>query len=114
MCISQPKFNGIKGEKSADHCLKVDVWFTHFNVPNDERDNRFKETLYGHPRAWYTSLDPLPASGNGDGANTMKKVFTTRWSVKGKTPDALYAEWQHLSFDPAKYDIEDFMGMLDK
>ena len=63
------------------------------NIPNNERVNRFKETLYGYLRAWYTSLDPLPAAWYADGANTMKKVFSTRWSVKGKTPDALYAEW---------------------
>ena len=40
----------------------------------------------------------------------MKKVFTTGWLVKGKTPYALYAEWQNSSFDPAKDYIEDFIG----
>ena len=55
-----PQFHGKKREKPEDHCLKVDDWIIHFNVPNDERVNRFKETLYGHPRALYTSLDPLP------------------------------------------------------
>ena len=102
-----PQFHGKRGE---DHCLKVDDSFTNFNVPNDERVNRFNETLYECPRAWYTSLDPLPAAWDGDGANTMKKVFTTRWSVKGKAPDALYAEWQKISFDSAKDYIEDFIG----
>ena len=29
--------------------------------------------------------------------------------MKGRTQDALYAEWQSLSFDPAKDDTEEFM-----
>ena len=29
--------------------------------------------------------------------------------MKGRTQDVWYAEWQSLSFDPAKDDIEEFM-----
>ena len=29
--------------------------------------------------------------------------------MKGRTQDALYAEWQSLSFDMGKDDIEEFM-----
>ena len=32
-----------------------------------------------------------------------------RWSVKGRTQDALYAEWQSLYFDLGKDDIEEFL-----
>ena len=32
------------------------------------------------------------------------------WSLKGKTEEALYAEWQALKFDPSKDDIEDFFS----
>ena len=42
----------------------------------------------------------------------MKIIFTTRWLAKGKTQDALYAEWQNLSFNPAKDDIEEFIGYV--
>ena len=34
--------------------------------------------------------------------------FLAHWQLKGRTPQALYMEWQNLKFDPAKDDIEDF------
>ena len=37
-------------------------------------------------------------------------MLLTMWSMKGRTADTLYAEWQNLSFDPSKDDIEDFIG----
>ena len=37
-------------------------------------------------------------------------MFHTRWSLKGKTADALYAKWQNLGFNLSKDDIEEFIG----
>ena len=34
-------------------------------------------------------------------------MFLTRWSLKGKTADALYAIWQNVAFYPSKDDIEE-------
>ncbi len=68
---------------------------------------KFRETLSGKPRQWFNSLDPLPATWEGD--KGLKVRFNTKWALKGKTQDALYAEWQHLAFYPAKDDIEDFV-----
>ena len=107
-----PQFSGKKGEKPEDHCLKVEDWFAHFNIAegnnDDQRVQKFKETLTGKPRQWYNSLNPLP--NTWDGNNGLKTQFNTRWSIKGKTPDALYAEWQSLQFDPSKEDVEDFIN----
>ena len=107
-----PQFSGKKGEKPESHCLKVEDWFEHFEIEDGanvgQRVQKFKETLLGKPRQWFNSLDPLPDTYAG--ANGLKARFTTRWSLKGKTHDALYAEWQHLAFDPAQDDIEDFIN----
>ena len=40
---------------------------------------------------------------------TLKHLFLTRFAVQGRTPEALYAESQNLTYDPAKNDIEDFV-----
>ena len=39
-----------------------------------------------------------------------KKMFLNRWSLKGKTAVAFYAEWQNLAIDPSKADIEELIG----
>ncbi len=107
-----PQFSGKKGEKPEDHCLKAEDWFAHFSIVDgneaDQMVQKFRETLVGKPRQWFNSVNPLPATWAGE--NGLKVQFNTRWSLKGKTEDALYAEWQHLAFDPAKDDIEDFIN----
>ena len=55
--------------------------------------------MHPDPGSWDTAGDPT----------RVKPKFLARWLVKGRTQDALYAEWQSLSFDPAKDDIEEFM-----
>ena len=52
--------------------------------------------MHPDPGSWDTAGDPT----------RQKPKFLVRWSVKGRTQDALYAEWQSLSFDLAKDDIE--------
>ena len=40
---------------------------------------------------------------------TLRYQFITRFAPQGQTPEALYAEWQNLSFNPSKDDIEEFI-----
>ena len=58
---------------------------------------------------WFHSITH-PDNFDGDHPAILKKMLLTRWSLKGKTADALYAEWQNLAFDPTKDDIEEFIG----
>ena len=44
----------------------------------------------------------------------MKHLFLTRFAIQGRTPEALYAEWQNLAYDPVKDDIEDFVRDVKK
>ena len=70
----------------------------------------FKETLFGCPRTWIDTVHPDPGSWDTAGDPTrLKPKFLARWSVKGRTQDALYAECQSLSFDSAKDDVWGFM-----
>ena len=103
-----PQFSGKKGEKPENHCLKVEDWYNHFAIPDGNKVERFKETLTGKAREWYNGLAPVPGAYAGD--NNLRAQFCTRWSLKGKTPSALYAQWQNLSFDPGTEDIEDFLS----
>ena len=70
----------------------------------------FKETLFGCPRTWIDAVHPDPGSWDTAGVPTrLRPKFLARWSVKGRTQDALYAEWQSLPFDLGKDDIEELM-----
>ena len=55
----------------------------------------------------YTVADAATAV---EKAATLKHKFIERWSTKGKTPDALYSEWQNLKFDPTADDIDEFIS----
>ena len=71
---------------------------------------RFKEALFEHPRTWIDIVHQDPGSWDTAGDPTrLKPRFLARWSVKGRTQDALYAKWQSISFDLGKDDIEEFM-----
>ena len=105
-----PSFMGNKGEKTEEHCLKVEHWFAHFEIADCDKVARFKESLFGCPRKWIDTVHPDPGSFNTTGDPTrLKPKFLATWSVKGGTQDALHAKWQSLSFDLAKDDIEEFM-----
>ena len=53
---------------------------------------------------------PDPGSWDTAGDSTrLKPKFLTRWSVQGRTQDALYAKWQGVSFHTRKDDSEEFM-----
>ena len=71
---------------------------------------RFKETLFGHPKIWIDTVHTDPGSWDTtEDPTKLKPKFLARWTVKGSTLDTFYTEWQSLSFDLAKDDIEEFM-----
>ena len=99
-----------EGRKTEENCLKVEDWFAHFEIANGDKVARFKETLFGCPRTWIDTVHPDPGSWDATGDPTiLKPRCLARWSVRGRTEDSLYAEWQSLLFDPGKDDIEEFM-----
>ena len=105
-----PQFHGKKEEKPEEHFLNIEDWFAYFKIANCDKVARFKETLFGHLRTSIDTVHPDPGSLDTAGDPTrLKPEFLARWLMKARTPDALYAEWQSLSFDPAKDDIEEFM-----
>ena len=128
-----PIFTGKDKDKPEHHCLKFEDWLDHLgenttplradaaddaahaealNEFNLKQAIKFKTTLKGKPRQWFEALPAAAKTSYSDidGDKRLKTLFCERWSLKGKTQDALYAEWQALSFDPAKDDIEEFIG----
>ena len=79
--------------------------------------------LTGKARAWadttkdgvalpvYQAIDPTVRA---DMEKSLKHLFLTCFAIQERTPEALYAEWQNLSYDPAKDDIEDFVRDVKK
>ena len=77
--------------------MKVEDYFQNYNITDQEKKcNRFRDTLF----------DPEAAPDEATKAKTMKSLFLARWQLKGRTPQTLYMEWQHLKFGPANDDIE--------
>ena len=116
--IPLPQFHGKKGEKPEDHCLKVEDYFKDLKITTDpNKITKFKSTLCGKARQWLEDLTPAPTVFSrpdtdplADRQGTLKHKFIERWSTKGRTPEALYSEWQNLKFDPAADDIEEFIS----
>ena len=59
----------------------------------------------------YEAADGVPKA---EVERTLKHLFLTWFAVQGRTPEALYAEWQNLMYDPAKDDIENFVRDIKK
>ena len=118
-----PTFAGKKGDKPEDHTLRFEDYALHYNIEAGRRSREFVKTLSGKARAWVdTTKDgedwPLyeaaaPAA-RADVEKSLKHLFLTRFAIQGRTPEALYAEWQNLSYDPVKDDIEDFVRDVKK
>ena len=79
--------------------------------------------LTGKARAWADTMKEgadLPVYQVADPAvradreKSLKHLFLTSFPVQGRTSEALYAEWQNLTYDPAKDDIEDFVRDVRK
>ena len=118
-----PSFAGKKGEKPEDHTLRFEDYVQHYDIAPDRQSQAFVKTLTGKARAWadttkegadlpvYQAVDP---AARADVEKSLKHLFLTRFAVQGRMPEALYAEWQNLSYDPAKDDIEDFVRDVKK
>ena len=120
MSMPIPLFHGRKDENPEDHLLKVEDYFSLNKVTTDnDKIDCFKDTCQGKVHCWVPSLDPMPTTWEaaaGADADTKKASlrwqFLQRWSIQGCTPEAIYAEWQRLSFDPCKDDFEDFCSKV--
>ena len=118
-----PSFAGKKREKPEDHTLCFEDYVQHYDIAPARQSQAFVKTLTGKARAWadttkegadlpvYQAVDPAAMA---DVEKSLKHLFLTRFAVQGRTPEALYAEWQNLSYDPAKDDIEDFVRDVKK
>ena len=118
-----PSFAGKKGEKPEDHTLRFEDYVQHYDIAPDRKSQAFVKMLTGKARVWadttkeganlpiYQAVDP---AARADVEKSLKHLFLTRFAVQGRTPEALYAEWQNLSYDPAKDDIEDFVRDVKK
>ena len=119
-----PTFAGKKGDKPEDHTLWFDDYVQHYHIEGGQRAQAFIKTLTGKARAWAdTTKGPdrrLPDYKAADGVPraevewTLKHLFLTQFAIQERTPEALYAEWQNLTYDPAKDDIEDFVRDIKK
>ena len=118
-----PSFAGKKGEKPEDHTLRFEDYVQHYDIAPARQSQAFMKTLTGKARAWadtmkegadlpvYQAVDPAVRA---DMEKSLKHLFLTRFAVQGRMPEALYAEWQNLAYDPAKDDIEDFVRDVKK
>ena len=117
-----PVFKGKKGEDPEDHILKVEDYFgVHQVTEQNDKINRFKDTLFETARKWaqtlyYTEVkkfDYDPDNAN-DIIASMKYLFLTRFAKEGRTLEAAYSAWGALTFDPNKYDIEQFILKVEE
>ena len=118
-----PSFVWKKGEKPEDHTLRFEDYVQHYDIAPNRQSQAFVKTLTGKARVWadttkegvdlpvYQAVDP---AARADVEKSLKHLFLTRFAVQGRMPEALYAECQNLSYDPAKDDIEDFVRDVKK
>ena len=113
--LPMPQFHGKKGEKPEDHVMKVDDYFTNYNVKKEHMTLRFKDTCFGKARMWLSTLDPYPDIYAPDDTMTqaqkdatLKSKFLQRWQLMGRTHDSIFAHFERFKFDQSKDDIEDF------
>ena len=55
--------------ETEEHCLKVEEWLAHFEIPDGDKVTRFKETLFGHTITWIDTVHPNPGSLDTTGDN---------------------------------------------
>ena len=118
-----PTFAGKKGEKPKDHTLCFEDYVQHYEIAPDRQSQAFIKMLTGKARAWADMMKEgaaLPVyqvadlAVRADVEKSLKHLFLTCFAVQGRTPEALYAEWQNLTYDPAKDDIKDFVRDVKK
>ena len=120
--IPLPVFKGKKGEDPEDHILKVEDYFgVHQVTEQNDKINRFKDTLLETARKWaqtlnYTEVKKLdydPENAN-DKKASIKYLFLTRFAKEGRTLEAAYSAWEALTFHPNKDDIEQFILKVEE
>ena len=121
MSMPIPLFHGKKDENPEDHLLKVEDYFSLNKVTTDnDKIDRFKDTCQGKVHViGYPAWIPCPLHGMlllelmlMQRRHPLRWQFLQRWSIQGCTPEAIYAEWQKLSFNPYEDDFEDFCGKV--
>ena len=120
--IHLPVFKGKKGEDPDDDILKVEDYFgVHQVTAQNDKINRFKDTLSETARKWAQTLNYTEVKKfdyDPDNANdkivSMKYLFLTRFAKEGRTLEAAYSAWGALTFDPNKDDIEQFILKVEE
>ena len=119
--VPLPQFKGKKGEDPNDHCMKVEDYFSMFNITSDEdQKRRFLETLTEKARCWASTIniDELKSyrydekESKEEKEKTFKWLFIKRFAKEGRTTHAAFEAWKNLKFDPAKDDVEEFMTTI--
>ena len=90
--IPLPVFKGKKGEDPEDHILKVEDYFgVHQFTEQNDKINRFKNTLFETARKWAQTLnytDVKKFDYDPDNANdkkaSMEYLFLTRFAKEGR------------------------------
>ena len=129
--ISMPTFSGKKGDKPEGHILRFNDYFNHYGIAADRKSEEFVKTLTSKARTWIESVpktprdddhpdprlpvfDPADEAAPAAVAACLRQLFLTRFAPQGRTPEALYAEWQNLHFDSSKDDVEEFVDDVKK
>ena len=120
--IPLPVFKG-KKEDPEDHILKVEDYFGLHQI-DDQQDKieRFKDTLFETARKWAQTLDytgevvkfDYDSANEDDKKASMKYLFLRRFAKEGRTLEAAYSAWGSLTFDPNKDDIEQFIQKVEE
>ena len=98
-----------------------DYFGVHQVTEQNDKINRFKDTLFETARKWaqtlnYTEVkkfDYDPDNVN-DKKASMKYLFLTRFAKEGRTLEAAYSAWGALTFDPNKDNIEQFLLKVEE
>ena len=101
--INAPVFKGVEKENPVPHVMRASDWMNIHNIPDIRKPEIFKLTLDGKARTWYDRTK-IPATWD-----EMTKLFTTYFSLDGRSLAALHKKWNHMTFDADKEDIEDFI-----
>ena len=98
-----------------------DYFGVHQITEQNDKINRFKDTLFETARKWaqtlnYTQVkkfDYDPENAN-DKKASVKYLFLTRFAKEGRTLKAACSAWGALTFDPNKDDIEQFILKVEE
>ena len=116
--IPLPQFRGKKGEDPNDHCMKVEDYFSIFEIESDDdQKKRFLEPLFEKARRWASTIEIDKLDGykyddkytKAQKEKSFKWQFLKRLAKEGRTVHAAFEALRNLKFDPVKDDMEEFM-----